>query len=68
MNIRFSPFYLLSHWLHTPPDAPLISLLFHIISEVVAVALITLLLQALDTKEIDLAVATLELEAKVHEV
>ncbi|CAJ1367323.1 unnamed protein product [Effrenium voratum] len=68
VNIMLAPFYLMSHWINTPPDAPMESLLFNVFGEIVAVALMMLILTNLDTKETQLASATLELEAKVEQV
>lgn len=67
VNIFLAPFYVISHWLNAP-NAPVERLLFSMIGEMVAVALMILVVTNLDTKERHAAVATLELEAKVKEV
>eukprot|EP00435_Cladocopium_sp_Y103_P042821 s1245_g11.t3 len=68
VNIFLAPFYVISHWLNEQPNAPVERLLFSLIGEMVAVALMILVVTNLDTKERHAAVATLELEAKVKEV
>lgn len=68
VNIFLAPFYVISHWLNEQPNAPVERLLFSMVGEMVAVALMILVVTNLDTKERHAAVATLELEAKVKEV
>ena len=68
VNVMLAPCYVLSHWLSSSTNAPLESLIFYCLNEIVAVALMILVVTNLETKETDLAMATLELEAKVQEV